>query len=158
MITHRLISFVLVAALASAVAVPAVADDYKLGMLEVSQPWSRATPPTAQSGGGFLTITNKGATADRLIAARSTVSDKVEVHEMKMDGNVMRMRELEKGLEIPAGATVMLKPGGYHIMFMGLKAPLAKDAKVPVTLVFEKAGSLDIQLDVQALGAAAPRH
>ena len=68
------------------------------------------------------------------------------------------MRELEKGLEIPAGATVMLKPGGYHIMFMGLKAPFAKDAKVPVTLVFEKAGSIDIVLDVEALGAAAPRH
>ena len=75
-----------------------------------------------------------------------------------MEGNVMRMRELEKGLEIPAGATVMLKPGGYHIMFMGLKAPFAKDAKVPVTLVFEKAGSLDIALDVEALGASAPKH
>lgn len=154
MISRRLI----LAALAAAIAVPAVAHDYKLGALEISHPWTRATPPTAQTGGGFLTITNKGTTADRLIAARSTVSDKVEVHEMKMDGNVMRMRELEKGLEIPAGATVMLKPGGYHIMFMGLKAPLAKDAKVPVTLVFEKAGSLDIALDVEALGASAPKH
>jgi copper(I)-binding protein len=154
MITRRLA----LTALAAAVAVPAVAHDYKLGTLEISHPWTRATPATAQTGGGFLTITNKGTTADRLIAARSTVSDKVEVHEMKMDGNVMRMRELEKGLEIPAGATVMLKPGGYHIMFMGLKAPLAKDAKVPVTLVFEKAGSIDIQLDVEALGASAPKH
>ncbi len=154
MITRRLA----LTALAAALAVPAVAHDYKLGMLEISHPWTRVTPATAQSGGGFLTITNKGTTADRLIAARSTVSGKVEVHEMKMDGNVMRMRELEKGLEIPAGATVMLKPGGYHIMFMGLKAPLAKDAKVPVTLVFEKAGSIDIVLDVEALGAAAPRH
>jgi copper(I)-binding protein len=115
MITRRLA----LTALAAALAVPAVAHDYKLGMLEISHPWTRVTPATAQSGGGFLTITNKGTTADRLIAARSTVSGKVEVHEMKMDGNVMRMRELEKGLEIPAGATVMLKPGGYHIMFMG---------------------------------------
>ena len=154
MIIRRLI----LAALAAAIAVPAIAHDYKLGALEISHPWTRATPATAQSGGGFLTITNKGTAPDRLIAARSTVSDKVEVHEMKMDGNVMRMRELEKGLEIPAGATVMLKPGGYHIMFMGLKAPLAKDAKVPVTLVFEKAGSLDIVLDVEALGASAPKH
>ena len=154
MISRRLI----LAALAAAIAVPAVAHDYKLGALEISHPWTRATPPTAQTGGGFLTITNKGTTADRLIAARSTVSDKVEVHEMKMDGNVIRMRELEKGLEIPAGATVMLKPGGFHIMFMGLKAPFAKDAKVPVTLVFEKAGSIDVVFDVEALGAAAPRH
>lgn len=154
MISRRLI----LAALVAAVAVPAVAHDYRLGTLEISHPWTRATPPTAQAGGGFLTITNKGTVADRLLAARSTVSDKVELHEMKMDGNVMRMRELEKGLEIPAGATVMLKPGGFHIMFMGLKAPLAKDAKVPVTLVFEKAGSIDIQLDVEALGASAPKH
>ena len=75
-----------------------------------------------------------------------------------MDGNVMKMRELEKGLEIAPGATVMLKPGGYHIMFMGLKAPIAKDAEVPVTLVFEKAGSIDIALKAAAIGAAAPMH
>ena len=154
MITRRL---ALAAALAL-LAVPATAQDYKVGTLEITKPWTRATPATAQSGGGFLTITNKGTTPDRLVSARSTASGKVEIHEVRMDGNVMKMRELEKGLEIPAGATVMLKPGGYHIMFMGLKAPFAKDAKVPVTLVFEKAGSLDIALDVEALGAAAPKH
>jgi copper(I)-binding protein len=154
MITRRLT----LAAAIALLAVPATAHDYKLGTLEISHPWTRATPPTAQTGGGFLTVTNKGTTPDRLVAARSGASDRVEIHEMKMDGNVMRMRELEKGLEIPAGATVMLKPGGFHIMFMGLKAPFAKDAKVPVTLVFEKAGSLDITLDVEALGASAPKH
>ena len=132
------------------------AADYKLGSLEIDQPWTRATPPTAKAGGGFVTITNKGTTADRLVAARSAASDKVELHEMKMDGSVMRMRELEKGVEIPPGATVMLKPGGYHIMFMELKAPFAKDAKVPVTLVFEKAGSIDVELVVQAMGAPGP--
>ena len=77
---------------------------------------------------------------------------------MKMDGSVMRMRELEKGLEIPPGATVMLKPGGYHIMFMELKSPLAKDTKVPVTLVFEKAGSIDVEMKVEAMGAADYGH
>lgn len=154
MISRRL----LITATLAVLAVPAGAQDYKLGALDISRPWTRATPATAQAGGGFLTVTNKGTTPDRLIAARSTVSDRVEVHEMRMDGNVMKMRELEKGLEIPAGATVMLKPGGYHIMFMGLKAPFAKDTKVPVTLVFEKAGSLDIVLDVEALGAGAPKH
>jgi copper(I)-binding protein len=145
-------------ALATAFVFPAVAHDYKLGSLEIVQPWTRATPSTAQTGGGFLTITNKGTTPDRLVSARSTASDKVEVHEVKMDGNVMKMRELEKGLEIPAGATVMLKPGGYHIMFVGLKAPFAKDSKVPLTLVFEKAGSLDVELTVEALGTSAPKH
>ena len=152
------VSLASIVAIAGLLLVPALAHDYKVGALEISHPWTRATPPTAQAGGGFLTITNKGMTPDRLVAARSAVSDRVEVHEMKMDGNVMRMRELEKGLEIPAGATVMLKPGGFHIMFMGLKAPFAKDAKVPLTLVFEKAGSIDIELDVEALGASAPKH
>ncbi len=159
MIVRRLV----LAALAScltvisfAVSVPA--QDYKLGALEIRQPWTRATPATALSGGGFLTITNTGTTPDRLISARSTASTKVEVHEMKMDGNVMKMRELEKGLDIPAGATVALKPGGYHIMFMGLKAPIAKDAMVPVTLVFEKAGSIDVQMKAEAIGAAMPGH
>jgi len=142
---------------ASALVVTAAsAQDYKLGSLEISQPWTRATPSTAKAGGGFLTITNKGTTPDRLVAVRSAVSDKAEIHEMKMEGNVMRMRELAKGLEIPPGATVELKPGGYHIMFMELKAPMTKDAKVPVTLVFEKAGSIDVDLQVQAMGAQSP--
>ena len=134
----------------------ALALDYKLGAIEIRQPWTRATPPTAESGGGFLVLTNTGTTPDRLIAVKSPAADKVEIHEMKMDGNVMRMRELEKGIEIPPGATVELKPGGFHIMFMGLKAPFAKDAKVPLTLVFEKAGSIDVELQVAAMGAGAP--
>lgn len=146
----------LIAAAVATFALPALAHDYKLGSLEIGNPWTRATPPSAQSGGGFLTITNKGTTPDRLVAVRSTASNKAEIHEMKMDGNVMRMRELEKGLEIPPGATVELKPGSYHLMFMELKAPFAKDAKIPATLVFEKAGSIDVELSVAAMGAASP--
>ena len=146
------------AAAMSVLALPAMAHDYKIGSIEITTPWTRATPPSARTGGGFMTITNKGTVADRLVSARSNASDKVEVHEMQMDGNVMRMRELAKGLEIPPGATVMLKPGSYHIMFMELKTPFAKDAKVPMTLVFEKAGSIDIQLDVQAMGAMPHGH
>ena len=137
---------------------PVSAHDYKLGSLEIATPWTRATPATAKSGGGFMTITNKGTTADRLIAARSPASMKVEIHEMKMDGSIMRMREVEGGLEIPAGATVTLKPGGFHIMFMELAAPLAKGGKVPVTLVFEKAGSIDVDFKIEAAGAAASHH
>ncbi|MDP1751237.1 MAG: copper chaperone PCu(A)C [Reyranella sp.] len=159
MITRRYALATLLATTAiPGLALPLAARDYKVGALEISQPWTRATPPTAPTGGGFLTVTNKGTTPDRLVAVRSPASDKVEVHEMKMDGNVMRMREVEKGLEIPAGATVTLKPGGFHIMFMGLKAPFAKDTKVPLTLVFEKAGSLDVELAVEAMGASAPKH
>src|SRR5258708_16337365 len=95
---------------------PALADDYKLGALEIGHPWTRATAPTAPTGGGFLTITNAGPTPDRLIAVKSAAADKVEVHEMKMDGNVMRMRALDQGIEIPPGATVELKPGGFRVM------------------------------------------
>jgi copper(I)-binding protein len=153
------VRFLSLIAATALLASPVWAQDYKLGSLEITQPWTRATAPTAKAGGGFLTITNKGATPDRLIAARSTASAKVEIHEMKMDGNVMRMRELDKGLEILPGATVELKPGGYHIMFMDLKAPFAKDAKVPVTLVFEKAGSIEVPLAVQAIGTTpAAKH
>ena len=148
----------LITATLAVLAVPAGAQDYKVGALEITRPWTRATPATAQAGGGFLTVTNKGTTPDRLIAARSTVSDRVEVHEMRMDGNVMKMRELDKGLEIAPGATVVLKPGSYHIMFMGLKAPIAKDSMVPVTLVFEKAGSIDVEFKAAAIGAAAATH
>ena len=151
----RTLSLIAAAALFAS---PAWAQDYKLGSLEISQPWTRATAPTAKAGGGFVTITNKGTTPDRLIAARSTASDKVEIHEMKMEGSIMRMRELDKGLELPAGGTVELKPGGYHLMFMGLKAPFAAKSRVPLTLVFEKAGTIDVELDVEAMGGAQPAH
>lgn len=144
------------AAVLAAAALAAHARDYKLGALEIIEPWTRATPATAPSGGGYLTITNKGTTPDRLIAVRSPTAGKVEFHEMKMEGNIMRMRELEKGIEIPPGATVELKPGGLHIMFLGLKSPFEKDAKVPATLVFEKAGNVDVELQVAPLGASAP--
>jgi copper(I)-binding protein len=154
--THR--RLLLAALPALLFGLPAAAHDYKIGALEIEHPWTRATASTAKTGGGFLTITNKGTTPDRLIAARSPVSLKVEVHEMKMDGSVMRMREVEGGIEIPPGKTVTLKPGGYHIMFMELKAPLAQGGKAPVTLVFEKAGSIDVELKIEAPGAASSKH
>jgi copper(I)-binding protein len=145
------------ALLLALVALPALAMDYKVGALEIRQPWARATPPTAQTGGGFLVVTNTGTAPDRLIGAKSPVAERVEVHEMKMDGNVMRMRPVENGIEIPPGGSVELKPGGLHVMFTGLKAPFTKDAKVPLTLIFEKAGSVDVELPVEAMGATGPR-
>jgi copper(I)-binding protein len=131
------------------------AHDYKLGTLEIGHPWARATPPTAPAGGGYLTITNKGTGPDRLISVKSPAADMVQVHEMKMEGNVMRMRELDGGLAIPPGATVALAPGGLHLMMMGLKAPLKQGERVPVTLVFEKAGTIDVELAIAAMGATS---
>jgi len=140
------------------VATSAFAQDYKLGTLQISQPWARATPASAPAGGGFLKITNTGTAPDRLVSASSPAAELVQVHEMKMDGAVMRMREVEKGLEIPAGGTVTLAPGGFHLMMMGLKGPLKQGTNVPVTLVFEKAGKIEIELSVAGLGATQPSH
>jgi periplasmic copper chaperone A len=140
----------------SLLATPSLAREYKLGSIEVQDPWSRATPATAPSAGGFLTVVNKGDAPDRLLAVQSPAADKVQIHEMKMDGTIMRMRELDNGVALPAGQTVELKPGDYHVMFIGLKAPFAKGQKVPATLVFEKAGKVDVEFLVEALGATQP--
>ena len=138
--------------------VGASARDYKLGSLEISQPWARATAPTAPAGGGYLVITNKGTTPDRLVSASSPAAQTVQVHEMKMEGNIMRMREVDHGMEIAPGATVKLAPGGFHLMMMGLKEPFKQGATVPVTLVFEKAGRIDVELAVGSIGATEPPH
>ncbi|HZP98173.1 MAG TPA: copper chaperone PCu(A)C [Reyranella sp.] len=148
---HRRSLLVIAASLVSSSA--ALAQSYKVGGLVIDQPWARATAPGASSGGAFLKISNTGMAADRLVSVSTPAADKAQVHQTRMEGNVMRMRELDHGLEIAPGATVSLEPGHFHIMLMGLKAPLIKGAKVPLTLVFEKAGKVDIKLDVVAMGA-----
>lgn len=154
-----MINFLQVAAIALAtlaLPVACLAHDYKIGPIEIGNPWSRATPASARAAAGYLVLTNKGTTADRLVSAGSSAADRVEIHEMRMDANVMRMRELARGITIEPGATVELKPGGLHIMLIELKTPLVKDQMVPVTLVFEKAGRIQVEFQVEALGAPAP--
>ena len=129
-----------------------------LGSLEISGAFSRATLPNAPVGGGFLTITNSGSEADRLVSASSPVSADVQLHEMAMEGDVMKMRHLENGIEIPAGSTVTLEPGGLHIMFMGLKGALVEGESVPVTLTFEKAGTVEITLIIAEPAAERTDH
>jgi copper(I)-binding protein len=129
------------------------AATWRLGDLTISEAYSRATLPNAPVGGGFLTITNTGAEEDRLIGASSEAAGHMEVHEMAMQGEVMRMRQLPDGLPIPSGETVVLKPGGYHLMLMELKRPLVEGETVPVTLTFEKAGSIEIPFAVRAPNA-----
>ncbi|CCD85787.1 conserved protein of unknown function [Bradyrhizobium sp. ORS 285] len=132
------------------------AADIKAGDLVIAQPWSRATPGGAKTGAGYLTIENKGAAPDRLVAASADVAGKVEVHEMAVTNGVMTMRPLDKGLVIEPGKTVALAPGGYHLMMMDLKSPLKQGDKLPLTLEFEKAGKVAVTLDVQAVGAKGP--
>ncbi len=131
----------------------AVAHDYKIGSMAIDHPWTRATPGGAKVGGGYLTIKNMGSEPDRLVAGAADFAGKVEIHEMAMKDGVMRMRRLPAGLEIPPGATVELKPGGYHVMFMQLKAPLVEGDPVTATLTFEKAGAIDVEFAVEAVGA-----
>jgi copper(I)-binding protein len=142
--------------LATLLAVPARADDVKAGDLVISQAWSRATPGGAKTGGGFLTIENKGTAPDKLTGASADFAGKIEVHEMAMNNGLMKMRPVEGGLTIDPGKTVKLAPGGLHLMMMNLKNPLKQGDKLPVTLQFEKAGKVTITLDVQAVGATAP--
>ena len=134
----------------------AAADEVKAGDLVITQAWSRATPGGAKIAGGYLTIENKGAAADRLIGGAGDVAAKIEVHEMATKDGVMTMRPLDKGLAIEPGKTVKLAPGGFHLMMMDLKGPLKQGDKVPVTLQFEKAGKVALSLDVQGVGAQAP--
>ena len=134
----------------------AFADEISVGDLVVTQAWSRATPKGAKIGGGYLTIENKGSTADRLIGGSADVAAKVEVHEMTMSNGVMKMRPLENGLVIEPGKTVKLAPGGYHLMLMDLKSPLKQGDKLPITLDFEKAGKVTVSFDVESVGAQGP--
>jgi periplasmic copper chaperone A len=145
------------AALAAYLSVaPARAADVKAGDLVVSQAWSRATPKGAKTGGGYLTIENKGSASDRLIGGSADVAGSVQVHEMSMEGGVMKMRPVENGLTIEPGKTVKLAPGGYHLMMMDLKSPLKKGDKLPITLEFERAGKVQVSLDVEGVGAQGP--
>jgi copper(I)-binding protein len=135
---------------------PAAAEDYGIGGLRVGNPWTRATPKGASVAGGYMSITNGGTAPDRLIAGSSEIAARFEVHSMVMEQGVAKMRPVQGGLEIKPGETVELRPGSLHIMLMGLKRPLEKGQKVKGTLEFEKAGKLDIEYAVEALGAATP--
>ena len=126
---------------------------YRLGELLIEAPWTRATPGGAQVAGGYVKITNKGTEADRLIGGSLPMASSVEVHEMSMTDGIMKMRRLENGLEIKPGQTVELKPGGHHIMFMGLSEGLKEGRTVKGTLAFEKAGSIEVEFRVAPIGA-----
>jgi len=135
------------------VATTAFAADYKVGSIEIDQPWSRATPKGAKVAGGYLTIKNTGSAPDRLVGGTFAGAGSVSVHEMSMEGGVMKMREMGGGLEIKPGATVELRPGGNHLMLMDMSRSLDKGDRVKGTLVFEKAGTVDIEYAVEAPGA-----
>lgn len=129
------------------------AHSFKLGSIDIGHPYARATVTGQPMGGGFLKLTNRGGD-DRLLSATAAVSASVEMHSMNVDGDVMRMRQVDT-IPLPGGKAVELKPGGYHLMFVGLKAPLRVGEKFPLKLKFEKAGEVEVMVNVEAPGAAA---
>ncbi len=131
----------------------ASAHDFNAGSLKIGHPWSRATPAGAKVGGGYLSIENTGPVADRLVAVSVPFAARSEIHEMAVKDGIMTMRPLDKGVEVPAGAKVEFKPGGYHIMFMELKQPLKQGDSMKGTLTFEKAGTVDVEFKVDSIAA-----
>jgi periplasmic copper chaperone A len=134
----------------------AKAEDYAVGDLKVGNPWARATPRGSNVAAAYLTITNNGGAADRLMRGSTSVASRFEVHSMVIEDGVAKMRPVEGGLEIKARETVELKPGSYHVMLMGLTQPLQEGQHVTGTLVFERAGKVDVQFTVLPIGQSPP--
>jgi copper(I)-binding protein len=136
----------------------AAAHDYRFHSLKIDHPFARATPPGARSGGVFLTIENTGTAADRLLSVSSPMAGVAELHEMRIDGGVMRMRAIP-AMEVKPGDRLELKPGGDHAMLTELKQPLRVGDRFPLVLAFEKAGSVEVSVWVENMAAgAAPMH
>jgi len=144
--TNRLCTAIIAACLAL---LPVLANAAPQPGVRVTDAWVRAAPVGATAGAAYLVVTNTGPAADRLVAGASPAANQVEVHEMSMDGGVMRMRPVAGGLAVPEGGSVALKPGGYHIMLIGLKAPLRAGGTIQLTLTFEKAGSVGLRVPVR---------
>jgi periplasmic copper chaperone A len=144
-------------ALAFAVGASSIsARDFQAGVLSIGRPYARPTAPSQPTGGGYLTLTSKGR-ADRLLSASTPVAREVQLHSMKMEGDVMRMREVD-AIDLPADARVELKPGGLHLMLLGLKEPLKAGQHFPLKLRFEKAGEVTVEVDVDASAAPDAPH
>ena len=146
----RYLSTLAFAGLMMAVVSPAFAQSTSI---QIEKPWARATPAGAKTGAAYMTIDNKSNVADRLTAASSEVAKTLQIHEMKVVNGIMKMREIPGGLPVPAGSSVTLKPGGYHVMLIDLNKPLKVGEKFPLTLVFEKAGKVSIEVPVESVGA-----
>lgn len=130
----------------------ASAQDHKVGSLTVSHPWARASAGKAKAGAAYITITNNGNQVDRLIKAATPVAKRASLHTHMMEGDIMRMRPV-KAVEVNPGEPTVMKPGGLHVMLMGLKAPLKDGAAFPLTLTFENAGVIEVYVTVMKVGS-----
>ena len=148
----RILAIAAVAAIAAAS--NALAHEYQLRTLRIDHPFARATPPGARSGGVFLSVENKGDRTDRLLTVSTPMAGTAELHQMVMDAGVMRMRAVA-GLDVKPGDRLVLKPGAYHVMLTDLKQPLQAGETFPLTLGFEKAGSIKVDVEVESMAGGA---
>jgi copper(I)-binding protein len=146
----------LAAAAAALAAPPARAHDYTAGDLAIGHPWTRAAGANA-NGAAFMRLHNTGAQPDRLVSASTPIARVVELHTMIREGDVMRMRPVTD-IAVAPGQTVELRPGGFHVMLIGLTAPMPQGGRVPLTLRFERAGEVQVELTVEAAGARGAGH
>lgn len=135
----------------------ALAHHFTQGALFIQHPWSRALPKSAKTGAGYMKISNSGDSDDALVSVTSPLSDRIEFHQMSMDHNVMKMRQLKTPLVIPAHADVTLDPSSLHIMFLNIKKPFVAGESFPATLHFQKAGDVDVEFFIEAMGATVPK-
>jgi periplasmic copper chaperone A len=152
----------ILAALVLADAGAALAHDYKLGPIAIGHPWARPTAQGAKNAAAYLTLQNGAGEPDRLVAVNSPVAEKAQIHETSNDGGIMKMREAADGVTLAPGESVAFKPGGYHIMLVGLKNKLDDGQHIPLTLTFAKAGSINVEVYVEKAsgqgGGTAPSH
>jgi copper(I)-binding protein len=129
--------------------------DGQVGELEIERPWARATPTSARNGVAYMTIRNRGSETDRLVSVETPVAESATVHETVKHEGMMTMRTVAR-LAIGPGQSAVLEPGGLHIMLMGLRAPLEKGQTFALTLRFERAGAIEVELKAAAIGASSP--
>ncbi len=131
---------------------PTAAPAATRGSIEIHRPWARRSLETPDQAGGYFVITNTGAEPDRLAGANSPAAEKIEIHAIKVMGGDISMRPRDDGLALPAGVTLTLQPRGYHLLLLGLRTAPTPGARLPVTLLLEKAGNVDVELLVEAPG------
>ena len=135
----------------------ALGHSHEKGDIQVRHPWARATPPGATVAAGYLEIRNNGKEADRLLSASTPAAKRVELHVTEHSNHIAKMRQL-RAFEVPGRERLSLSPGGAHLMLVDIVQPLKKGERFPLTLRFERAGELEVEVEVQELGARHPRH
>lgn len=136
----------------------AQAHDYTLGSLSIDHPWARATAPGAPVGGGFMSISNTGEEPDRLLGGSADFATEVQIHESSMADGMMRMQHRPDGVSVPEGGALVLRPGSYHLMFVGLQRRLVEGERETVTLEFERAGEIEVELTIEGPGEQGPHQ